>query len=475
MSEAKHTNLTSDSTLARGGDHAEMSMPALPEYDFSPAPYSGPSKADVLSMRREFLTPALITMYRDPLMIVQGSMQYLFDETGRRYLDGFAGIVSVSVGHCHPRVIEAVRQQNELLQHTTTIYLHPNIAQFGKKLAATFPKNSGLDVVYFLNSGSEANDMAMMMARAHTGNFDVIALRNAYHGGSAGTMALTAHSTWKFNIPHTIGVQHAVLPDRYRGVYGYDDPDAGKKYAQDVQSLIQHGTSGQIAAFIAEPIQGVGGTVEMPPGYLAEVYKYVRGAGGLCISDEVQTGFGRTGDAFWGFENHRVTPDIVTMAKGIGNGAPLAACVTRSEIASSLTSRTHLNTFGGNPVSCAQGMATLDVLLDDGVQGHAKLVGTRLLDGLRDLQRAHRIIGDVRGKGLMVGVELVVDRRSKEPAPAAAMAVLERCRELGLLIGKGGYSGNVLRIKPPMCLSEADVDFMLEVLDIAIGDAARSV
>ena len=449
-------------------------VPTLPPYPVTPAPYTGPSKDEVLALRREYLTPALITMYRDPLMIVQGSMQYLFDEKGKRYLDAFAGIVSVSVGHCHLRVIAAVREQNELLQHTTTIYLHPNIAQFGKKLADTFPKSSGLDVVYFVNSGSEANDMAMLMSRAYTGNFDVIALRNGYHGGSQSTMALTGNSHWKFNTPHNIGVQHAVLPDRYRGPYGYDDPEAGSKYAREVLNLIQHGTSGKIAAFIAEPAQGVGGVVEMPPGYLPQVYEYVRAAGGLCISDEVQTGFGRTGDAFWGFENHGVVPDIVTMAKGIGNGCPLAACVTRSEIAQVLSTRVHFNTFGGNPVSCAQGMATLDVLLEDQVQTHAKTIGTRLLDGLRQLQKSHPLIGDVRGRGLMVGVELVRDRHSREPASTETVAVVERARELGLLLGKGGYFGNVLRIKPPMCITAADVDFLLGVLDVTLGEAERA-
>ena len=476
MTEGINQQNDSSAAGAAGGTReGQPAAPVLPDYAFTPAPYSGPSKAEVLAMRREFLTPALVTMYREPLMIVQGSMQYLFDETGRRYLDGFAGIVSVSVGHCHPHVIEAVRAQNELLQHTTTIYPHPNIAQFGKRLAQTFPKDSGLNVVYFVNSGSEANDLAVLMSRAYTGNYDVIALRNAYHGGSAGTMGLTAHSTWKYNVPHNLGVQHAVLPDRYRGHYGYDDPDAGRKYALDVLSLIQHGTSGQIAAFIAEPIQGVGGAVEIPPGYLPAVYEYVRAAGGLCVSDEVQTGFGRTGDAFWGFENHGVTPDMVTMAKGIGNGAPLAACVTRGEIASSLSSRVHFNTFGGNPVSCAQGMATLDVLQQDQIQARAKRVGGRLLDGLREMQRSHRLIGDVRGRGLMVGAELVLDRQTKAPASAQTLDILERCKEMGLLIGKGGYSGNVLRIKPPMCLSEADVDFMLGVLDIAIGEAERGL
>ena len=444
--------------------------PQLPPFDHTPQPYTGPSRDEVLAMRREFLTPALITYYRDPIMIVEGKMQYLFDEKGRRYLDAFAGIVSVSVGHCHPKVIEAVEKQNQMLQHTTTIYLNPNVAQFAKKLASTFPKDSGLSVVYFTNSGSEANDLATLMARAYTGNFDVIALRNGYHGGSNAAMALTAHSTWKFNVPHSFGVHHAVLPDRFHGPHGYDDPHAGHKYAQDVQSVIQHATSGQVAAFIAEPIQGVGGAIEMPPGYLQKAYEYVRAAGGLCIADEVQTGFGRTGESFWGFEYQGVTPDIVTMAKGIGNGAPLAAVVTRAEIAKSLASRIHFNTFGGNPVSCAQGLATLNVLLDENIQARAKKLGAKLRDGLLALQKKHPLIGDVRCKGLMVGVELVSDQSSRTPATPQAADVFERAKELGLLLGKGGYFGNVLRIKPPMCITEADIDFLLDVLDVCLSE-----
>ncbi len=319
--------------------------PQLPPFAHKPQPYSGPSKDEVLAMRREYLTPALITYYREPLMIVEGKMQYVFDEKGRRYLDGFAGIVTISVGHCHPKVVEAVREQNERLQHTTTIYLHPNIALFAKKLASTFPKGSGLGVCYFTNSGGEANDLAIMMARCKTGAFDVVVLRNSYHGMSSFTMGLSGLSTWKQPIPHGFGVHHARLPDRYRGPWGYDDAEAGLKYAEDVQDLIRTATSGQIAAFIAEPIQGVGGAIEVPPGYLQHVYKHVRDAGGLCISDEVQTGFGRTGDAFWGFENHGVVPDIVTMAKGIGNGAPLACCVTRADVAQAMTKRLHFNTL----------------------------------------------------------------------------------------------------------------------------------
>ncbi len=437
-------------------------MAELPTCAYAPPPYDGPSKDEVVKLRSEFLTPALVTYYRNPIMLVDGHMQYLFDETGKRYLDGFAGIVSVSVGHCHPRVMEAVNAQNARLQHTTTIYLHPNIAKFAEKLVSTLPE--GLDTVYFTNSGSEANDLAILMARAYTKNYDVIALRNGYHGGSQGAMGLTAHSTWKYSVPHGFGVHHAQVPDRYRGHFGYDDPESGPKYALDVKDLIDRGTSGSIAAFIAEPMQGVGGVIEMPDNYLRDAYKYVRSAGGICIADEVQTGFGRTGENFWGFENHSVVPDMVVMAKGIGNGCPLAAVVTTKEIAQCLTEAIHFNTFGGNPVSCAQGLATLEVILDDDMQGNAKRLGETLFAGLHALQKKFTCIGDVRGKGLMVGVELIEDE-NKTPATKLTADVFETCKDMGLIIGKGGYYGNVLRIKPPMCMTQDDVVFMLEVLD----------
>ncbi len=460
-------------TATRPAAHA---LPQLPHFPHKPAPSTGPSKSEVLALRKEFCTPALVTYYRDPIMIVEGKMQYVFDETGRRYLDALGGIVTVSVGHCHPRVIAAVNAQNALLQHATTIYLHPTIAQYSKLLASTFPKASGLTSVYFVNSGSEANDLAVLMARAYTGNFDLIALRNAYHGGSAAPMALTAHSTWKFNTPHSFGIQHSVLPDRYRGPYGYNDPQAGEKYAADVADLIRQGTSGKIAGFIAEPMQGVGGVVEMPPGYLPSVYKSVRAAGGLCISDEVQTGFGRTGENFWGFETVAgagTFPDIVTCAKGIGNGCPLAAVITRPDIAKTLTSRIHFNTFGGNPVSMAQGYATLQVLLDENYQAKARDTGSYLRAGLESLRAKHPLIGDIRGRGLMLGLELVESPTTKSPATKQTADIFERCKDLGLLLGKGGFAGNVLRIKPPMCLSKADCDFMVQVLEVALSEAER--
>lgn len=441
-------------------------MSKLPDCDYTPEQYDGPSKDEVQKLRGEFLTPALVTYYRDPVMFVDGYMQYLFDETGKRYLDGFAGIVSVSAGHCHPRIMDVVNAQNARLQHATTIYLHPTIAQFAEKLTSTLP--DGLDVAYFTNSGSEANDLAILMARAYTKNFDVIALRNGYHGGSQGSMGLTAHSSWKYSVPHGFGVHHSVVPDRYRGHFGYDTPDAGKLYAKDVEDIIQRGSSGAIAAFIAEPIQGVGGVIEMPPSYLKDAYAYVRGAGGICIADEVQTGFGRTGDSFWGFENCDVVPDMVVMAKGIGNGCPLAAVVTTKEIANSLTEAIHFNTFGGNPVSCAQGLATLNVILEDDMQGNAKQLGEKLITGLHELQKRYSCIGDIRGRGLMVGVELIEDD-DKTPATELTANVFETCKEMGLIIGKGGYFGNVLRIKPPMCITEDDIEFMLEVLDEAFA------
>lgn len=422
----------------------------------------------MLQLKKRHVTPTSIPYYKTPLMIVEGSMQYLFDERGRRYLDAIGGIVTISVGHCHPHVLQKMKEQMEKLQHITSIYLNPNIAQYAEMLADKFPGN--LSVCYFVNSGSEANDLALLMARLFTDNFDVITLRNAYHGGSASTMGLTAHSTWKYNYPHGYGVHHALNPDPYRGPWGYDDPCAAEHYAADVKNLIDFATPGRIAAFFAESIQGVGGAIVYPDGYLKRVYEYVRAAGGLCIADEVQTGFTRTGRSYWGFQNHEVVPDIVTMAKGIGNGVPLAAVVTTPDIANSLNTRIHFNTFGGNPVSCAAGMAVLEVIDRDHIQRNCLARGKQLMDGYRRLMSKHSIIGDIRGQGLMTGIELVRDRKTKEPAREECLRIFERAKDMGLLMGKGGFYSNTLRIKPPMCITKADVDFLLEVLDVAFQE-----
>ncbi|MEO7712993.1 MAG: aspartate aminotransferase family protein [Gemmatimonadaceae bacterium] len=438
----------------------------LPPVDHVPRPYTGPPRSELLAMRRQFTNPAVFTLYREPLLIVEGYMQYLYDETGRRYLDLFAGIVTVSVGHCHPAVVRRVTEQAATLQHTTTIYLHPNFPLLAKKLASKMPP--GLDVTYFVNSGSEANDLAITMARLYTGHTDVIALRNGYHGGSPSAMGLTSHNTWKYPVGGDGHVHHVVNPDPYRSAFDGTPEEIATKSANDIREIIRYSTPGKVAAFLAESIQGVGGATHGARNYLKEAYAVVREYGGLCIADEVQTGFGRTGEHFWGFQNFDVVPDFVTMAKGIGNGAPLAAVTTRMEIAKTLAQRIHFNTYGGNPVSMAAGLAVLDVIEADGLQENSRVMGGRFKAGLQRMQRSHPLIGDVRGMGLMLGVELVRDRGYKTPAREETLDVLEAAREMGVLLGKGGLDGNVLRIKPPMCITAADVDYALEVLDRAL-------
>jgi alanine-glyoxylate transaminase / (R)-3-amino-2-methylpropionate-pyruvate transaminase len=443
----------------------------LPAVDHTPRPYDGPSREELIAMRKQFTNPAVYTIYREPLLIVEGHMQYLYDETGRRYLDCLAGIVTVSVGHCHPQFVKRVTEQVGTLQHATTIYLHPNFPMLAKKLASKMPP--GLDVTYFTNTGSEANDLAIMMARLYTGNSDVIALRNAYHGGSPSAMGLTSHSTWKFPVGGEGHVHHAMNPDPYRSPFKGTPEEIASQSAADIRELIRFSTPGKVAAFLAEPMQGVGGVTYGAPNYLKEAYAVVREHGGLCIADEVQTGFGRTGDHYWGFQNWDVVPDFVTMAKGLGNGVPIGAVTTRMEIAKPLTQRIHFNTYANNPVSMAAGLAVLDIIDEDGLQENCRVLGKRFKDGLERLQRSHALIGDVRGKGLMLGMELVRDRGTKAPAKQETLDVLEAAREMSLLVGKGGIDGNVLRIKPPMCITAADVDYALDVLDAALSQAER--
>ncbi|KAL0922961.1 hypothetical protein M5K25_006996 [Dendrobium thyrsiflorum] len=437
-------------------------LPKLPPFDYSPPPYDGPRTAEILRKRSEFLSPSLLHLYKNPLNVVDGKMQYLYDEDGKRYLDAFGGIATVCCGHCHPEVVEVIVNQIKRIQHSTVLYLNHAIADFAEALASKMPGD--LKVVFFTNSGTEANELALMIARLYTGCHDIISIRNAYHGNAAGTMGATAQSIWKYNVIQS-GVHHAVNPDQYRGAFGTE----GEKYAKDVQEIIDFGTSGRIAAFISEAIQGVGGIMELAPGYLPAVYKTIKKAGGLCIADEVQSGFGRTGSHFWGFEGHRVIPDIVTMAKGIGNGIPIGAVVTTPEIAEVLTRANYFNTFGGNPVCTAAGHAVLRVIEKEKLQENASVVGSYLKDRLKKLQEKHEIIGDVRGRGLMIGVELVADRQEKTPAKAEILNILDHMKEMGVLIGKGGYHGNVFRITPPLCFTKEDTDFLVDVMDVAMS------
>ncbi|KAF8397158.1 hypothetical protein HHK36_016065 [Tetracentron sinense] len=432
----------------------DVLLPKMPPFDYSPPPYNGPSATEILQKRREYLSPSMFCFYKKPLHVVDGKRQYLFDEDGRRYLDAFGGIATVCCGHCHPDVVEAIVNQTKKLQHSTVLYLHHAIAEFAEALASKLPGD--LKVVFFTNSGTEANELAMLIARLYTGYNDIISLRNAYHGNAAGTMGATAQSSWKFNVVQC-GVHHALNPDPYRGVFGSD----GEKYAKDLQGLLDYGTTGNVAGFISEAIQGVGGILELAPGYLPAAYSSIKKAGGLCIADEVQSGFARTGNHFWGFESHGVVPDIVTMAKGIGNGIPIGAVVTTPEIAQVLTQRSYFNTFGGNPVCTAGGLAVLRVIEREKLQENAFVVGSYLKERLTSLKGKYEIIGDVRGRGLMLGVELVTDRQEKTPAKVETIHVMDQMKEKGVLIGKGGFYGNVFRITPPLCFTKEDAGISL--------------
>ena len=432
-------------------------------------PRSEPAKAETLAARRKLVGHNLSVSYQEPLKIVRGWMQRLYDETGRAYLDAYNNVPLV--GHSHPRVVRAAREQMALL-NTNTRYLHDNLVRYAERLTARMP--APLRVCYILNSASEANELALRLARTHTGREDVIVLEGAYHGH---TSALIDISPYKFNGPGGRGrkpwVHVAPLPDDYRGPYRREDPEAGLKYAAAVGRLVAEtgAGGGGLAAFIAETLPSVAGQIVLPQGYLAEAYGYVRAAGGVCIADEVQVGFGRLGTHFWGFETQAVVPDIVVLGKPIGNGFPLAAVVTTEPIAASFDNGMEFfSTFGGNPVACAAGLAVLEVMEDEQLQERALRVGGRLSAELRSLGSRHPIVGDVRGSGLFLGLELVRDRDTLEPAGTEASYLVNRLRDLGVLTGTDGPFHNVIKIRPPLCFSEADANLFVSMLDAVLGE-----
>lgn len=466
---------------------------AMPDCAFQPEPYDGElGYEEAREIRARNLVPGLLTYYRKPVYVHQGHMQWLYDTDGSRYLDQFAGIVTTSVGHCHPKVEQAVFKQMKKLWHTTNIYMHPGIHTYAKKLTAKLPKH--LSVAYFVNSGSEANDIAMMLMRGYTGNWDIICHRNSYHGAGPHTLGLLSHSNWKYNTPLGFGCHASSNPDPYRGEWGgshcRDSPvqtdrscgcppegcEAGDAYLRQLQDVFDYSVPSKIAGFFAEPIQGVGGTVQYPKNYMQGVYDKVRQHGGLTLSDEVQTGFGRLGSHFWGFEAMEVMPDMVTCAKSIANGFPMAALITTPEIAEKMKEAITFNTFGGNPMACAAASATLDVMEEEKLQENCEVVGTYYLEELNKLkQQQVPYIGDVRGKGLMIGVELVEDVHTRTPLqPAKMLDIFERTKDYGVLFGKGGRFGNVFRIKPPMCINKDDVDFAVAVLKQSIIETANA-
>jgi 4-aminobutyrate aminotransferase-like enzyme len=434
-------------------------------------PAKEPEFAETLVSRRALLGKNLSISYQRPLKTVRGWMQYLYDETGRAYLDVYNNVPLV--GHSHPRVVKAAQAQLALL-NTNTRYLHDNVNRYAERLTQLLPEP--LRVCFFLNSGSEANELALRLARAHTKREDVIVLEHAYHGH---TNTLIDISPYKFDGPGGSGkkpwVHVAPLADDYRGPYRRGDKEAGAKYARHVQEILSRvEVEGRgIAAYLAETLPSVGGQIVFPPGYLAEVYAHARAAGAVCIADEVQVGFGRLGAHFWGFETQGVVPDIVVLGKPIGNAFPLAAVITTREIADSFSNGMEFfSTFGGNPVACAAGLAVLDVLEEEQLQAHALRVGFHLMNGLKTLQQRHDLIGDVRGSGLFLGIDLVLDRDTREPAPLQASYVVNRLRDGGILTGTDGPYHNVIKLRPPLVFSQADADLFVRRLDAILQEDA---
>jgi 4-aminobutyrate aminotransferase-like enzyme/Ser/Thr protein kinase RdoA (MazF antagonist) len=442
---------------------------AIPAERFPP---KTPDLDETLSERRELLGKNLSLSYERPLKIVRGWMQYLYDGSGRAFLDVFNNVPLV--GHSHPRVVRAVQEQVALL-NTNTRYLHDNVVRYADRLTRLLPEP--LRVCFFVNSGSEANELALRLARAHTGREDVLVLEHGYHGH---TNALIDISSYKFDGPGGKGrkpwVHVAPIADDYRGRYRRDDPQAGAKYARLVAEILEEKREeGRgIAAFIAESLPSIAGQIEFPPGYLAAAYESVRAAGGVCIADEVQVGFGRLGTHFWGFATQNVVPDIVVLGKPMGNAFPLSAVVTTEEIATSFSGMEFFSTFGGNPVACAAGLAVLDVLDEGHLQENALRVGRHLVAGLRALQEKQALVGDVRGRGLFLGVDFVRDRATREPAPRQASYIVNRLRDCGVLTGTDGPHHNVIKLRPPLIFSPADADLFRSTLGkILEEDAAQ--
>ncbi len=422
---------------------------------------------EVVRKHKEFLWPAVTNFYQQPLVADHGQMQYLWDLEGRRYLDFFGGILTVSVGHCNPKVTSQIKTQVDKLQHTSTLYPNEQIVALAEKVAQITPGK--LQKSFFTNSGTEANEAAILLARMATGSYDIVALRHAYAGGSSLAKSVTAHAPWRKAGVISVGISHAINPYCYRCPLGLKQPDCGTACANDVEDLIRTGTSGSIAAFIAEPIQGVGGFITPPPEYFKIVFKIVKKYGGLFIADEVQTAWGRTGKKWFGIEQWEVTPDIITSAKGLANGVPIGLTVTTPELADSFQGLT-ISTFGGNPVTAVAARATIQVIEEENLLENAHTVGAYFRSKLEGLKEKYPLIGDVRGMGLMQALELVKDRQTKEPAPEATSQLLERARDNALLIGKGGLYGNVIRLSPMLNITKADVDEAIRLLDKSFSE-----
>ncbi|MCB0156673.1 MAG: aspartate aminotransferase family protein [Caldilineaceae bacterium] len=426
------------------------------------------NRQEILDKQRKYLWPNHLLYYTDPMPLDHGEGLYVWDVDGNKYLDFFGGILTTSVGHNHPRVVDAAQQQTAKLIHSSTLYPNENHVKLAEKIAEIAPGD--LETSYFHNSGSEANEAAVLLAQLYTGRREIIALRHGYSGKTQLAMSLTAQSSWRMGPTFSPDIKHAHNAYCFRCPLKLEYPSCGVACAEDIEDVIRTQTTGTIAAVLMEPIQGVGGFVTPPPEYFGIVAEIARDHGGVVIIDEVQTGFGRTGGHWFGIEHWDVQPDIMTMAKGIANGFPLSNCITRAEIAEAMKGAgLTISTFGGNPVSTAASLATIEVIEEEAPPSHVQTVGDRLRAGLDRFWEKYPLIGEVRGKGLMQGIEMVTDPQSKEPAVAAVAQLFEETRARGLLIGKGGMYGNVIRIAPPLTATEAHVDEALMILDAALA------
>lgn len=419
---------------------------------------------EILEVRHNTFLSSSAHAFRKPLHVVKASMQWIWDKEGKRYLDAFGCIVVISVGHNHPRVKARLRawMDGDGPQHTSVLYLCEPVADLARLLTSMTP--TGLSRVFFTNSGSESNEMAILLARQHTKRFEIVALGHAYHGGTTGTLSLAGQGRWKWGGPGLSGIVHAGQPNCYRCPWGAKPCACALECADNIEETIRTSTSGAIAGIIVEPIQGAGGFIVPPDEYFRRAHAIAKKYGGVFISDEVQTGMGRTGQHWFGILHSGVVPDMITMAKGLGNGASIGAIVMTDAISESIDGKAHFSTFSGNPWTTLQAAETLRILEDEGVRAKATELGGIIREGLMEIQDTSRIVGDVRGRGLLIGVELVKDKKTKAYAPEEALDVMEQAKDRGVLIGKGGLHGNVLRVTPPMCITADDAASIVGVL-----------
>ncbi|PIR15686.1 MAG: aspartate aminotransferase family protein [Elusimicrobia bacterium CG11_big_fil_rev_8_21_14_0_20_64_6] len=434
------------------------------------APKSTNSTAEVAAIRAAHLMPLPGPMFAKPIQIIEGKMQFLFDENGKEYLDGFAGVATVSIGHSHPHFISKLKAQIDKLQHEPPLYLHPAVGTFAERLADKAKTvNPEMEVCFFTNSGSEANEMAAFVAKTYTGRHDLIAVQRSYHGRTLLTTALTGQHNWRNQAPYPVGV--SFTPTDYAFRFDGTPEQCTQAAIKGLEQTLNTATQGKIAAFYGETIMGVGGLITPGREYFKAAVELVHKHGGLFICDEVQAGVGRTGEHYFGIKHYGAKPDIIVMAKGLGNGYPIGAIITTKSIAKAMEGLLHYNTFGGGPMAIAAADAVMDIVEKDDLAGNSKKVGDRLMSGLSKLQLKDERVGDVRGMGLMVGVELVKDKKSKEFAPDLTVRVVESMKDQGVLVGKGGLEGNTLRIQPPLCWTVADADRTVAALEQALKDA----